>query len=219
MINFAIVVPVYNEESTLYKTIYELKRFDYPVLYVNDGSDDRTPIILQETNSDYITYTLNRGKGYAIQQGAEELIKRGYEWILVIDADRQMNLKDIPILICGAERPNIKLVIGNRMHNPIGMPLIRRLVNKFMSWLISIFIEQKVIDSQCGYRMIHKDVFNLEFESNRFEFESEMIIKVGLKDWKIINVPVTCIYHKNRQSKIHPIKDGIRFIDMFLRFI
>ena len=100
------------------------------------------------------------------------------------------------------------------------MPIERLWTNKIMSWLISLIIGKKVIDSQCGFKLIHKDVFTkLDLLSNRFEFESEMLIKVGLKGHKIINVPIKCIYKEGRKSKINSIKDTIRFFKMLWRIV
>lgn len=80
-------------------------------------------------------------------------------------------------------------------------------------------IGQNVSDTQCGMRLIHKDVFeNLDIKSNRFEFETEMLIKAGRANMKIKSVPIKCIYNDN-QSKIQPFKDTIRWIKMLRRLL
>jgi hypothetical protein len=61
-------------------------------------------------------------------------------------------------------------------------------------------------------RLINLDVFDFKIRSNRFEMESEMLIKVGREGGEIISIPIKCIYHENRKSKIRPIADTIRFV-------
>ena len=73
-----------------------------------------------------------------------------------------------------------EFVIGNRMSNPQGMPIIRVVTNKIMSFMISKAAKQKIPDSQCGFRLIKKDVLTkVKIETNKFEVESETGIKAA----------------------------------------
>jgi len=215
MNKFLIVLPAYNEEKTIHKVIKQIKEAGYDFIAVNDGSTDNTvDSIFKECNY-CIGYATNMGKGYAVKMGAEYAFGKGYDWILILDSDGQMSIDDIKQfettinMNCYEEA---RIVIGNRLHNAKNMPIIRKLVNYTMSYIISKLANQSVKDSQCGMRAIHKDVFDLDLESNRFELETEMLLKAGKANMKIINVPIKCIYYKERQSKINPVKDLIRFL-------
>lgn len=216
--NFKILIPFYNEENTLYEVAKTIKQTGYPFLFINDGSTDTSKKIIR--NYETYEYYPNQGKGFAIKYGAQVIINQGYDWILVMDSDGQNNVSDISQFISTLSRyPDAKIIIGNRLQDPKNMPIIRYLTNKFMSWIISLLSNQQVPDSQCGMRLVHKNVFlDINLESDRFELESEMLIKAGRVGFPIVSVPIKCIYKKERESKINPLPDIIRFIKMLINF-
>ena len=224
---FCILIPFYNEEQTIYPVSAKLIETSYPITFVNDGSTDRSyPILydvvtkLKVPNISILNYTLNRGKGFAIKLGAEEIISKSYDYILVMDADGQNSISDIPQFLTALQmRPGAKIIIGNRFHQSKGMPLIRLLTNRFMSWFITILIGTKIPDTQCGFRLLHKDIFNLSSKEDRFGYETEQLLQAGIKGWEIVSVPIKCIYHKGRKSKINPIKDTICFFKMLFKIL
>ena len=216
MIKFCILIPVYNESKTLGNLIKKLKETDYNYKFINDGSTDDTLDILYNYKVPYLTYPKNKGKGFAIKHAVYPFISN-YAYYLIIDGDNQHSLEDIPNFLKMAEKyPEIALFIGNRLKNRLNMLFIRYITNVFMSWVIFLMIGQK-LDTQCGFRLIRKDVFDLDLKSNRFEFETEMLIKASKAGLKIKSLPIHTIYHKDRISKVNPIKDTIRFLKMLWR--
>lgn len=215
MNKFLIIIPVYNEEKNILKVIKQLKQTDYNFVIVNDGSDDNSlNEIFKEVNY-CIGYSENKGKGNAIKFGAKYAFANGYDWILIMDSDGQMSINDIQQFKTTLNMPcyeEARIVMGNRLHNPVGMSLIRKITNYIMSYIISNLAGCYIADSQCGFRALHKDVFELDLKGERFDLESEMLIKAGQANKKIINIPIKCIYNKERQSKINPGKDLFNFI-------
>jgi len=220
-LNFTILVPIYNESKTLYSMLKKLKDCNYNYLIVDDGSNDGTKTILHQSKTNFINYKYNRGKGYAIKVGAKLILEStNNDYILIIDGDGQMSFEDIKYFIMSAySYPKAKIFIGDRLHNRSSIPLFRYYINKVMSFLLSKISGQRINDSQCGFRLIHKDIFKLKLNSNNFEFESEMLIKASKMGYKIKNVPIRCIYKPNRISKINPIKDTIRFIKLLFNLL
>ena len=220
MKKYCIIIPCYNEEKTIQKVIYEVMKYHYPFLVINDGSTDKTLDKIKELTDNYVTYKINKGKGYAIKQGVKQAIADGYEWIILVDADGQTPIYDIVNVwklhyIC----PEAKVFIGNRLYNPKGMPPLRLKINKVMSWIISKLAGQKIYDSQCGLKIIHKDVFDLNLRCNGFDFETELLVKVGRKGYRILSRLIDCIYFEDRKSKMHPTKDAFRFIKLVIKLI
>ncbi len=217
---FCILVPAYNEENTIVDVIESLNESGYHYLIINDGSTDFTTMLARSYSKWTIGYPKNKGKGFAIKLGAEEIINKGYDYILVMDADGQTSLDDIPQFLTALKmRPGVKIIIGNRLYKPKNMPFIRLLTNKFMSWLISILIGIKIPDTQCGFRLLHRSVFNLLSKEDKFGYETEQLLQAGIKGLEIVSVPVKTIYFKNRKSKINPIKDTIKWIKVIWRFL
>jgi len=221
-----ILVPFYNEESHIVATYGMLSRQKLPFVFINDGSTDYTMSILDDIRKkvggfDIVTYSTNKGKGFAIKEGAKYLIyNKNVDYILIFDSDGQNSISDIPnFLIALRKHPDAKIIIGNRLHSPNNIPLIRLLTNRFMSWLISCIAGQKITDTQCGMRLVHRDVFDLETKCSRFEYESEQLIKASQVGMNIISTPIKCIYEKNQTSKMNCWSDTIRFFKMIFRLL
>lgn len=220
MEKFAIIVPVYNEEYNIIKLADELEKLEIPFIFVDDGSTDKTATNLWMKDLPALIYFPNRGKGYALRLGSRYFIKEGFEWILTMDSDGQHSIEDIEkfdnALLFDEDKYTI--FIGNRLWDKKSMPKIRYWINKFMSWVLSKIAGQEIEDSQCGFRMIHKGVFEqCDLKEDGFAMESELLVKASRLGCKIKNIPIKCIYYKNRKSNIKIIKDCIKFIRLLWR--
>lgn len=217
MEKFAVLIPVYNEENNVVQLAEELQKLDIKYIFVDDGSTDKTVTKLWLKDLPAICYFPNRGKGFAIKLGAKYLINAGYEWILVMDGDGQCAVEDIEkfdnALLLNEEDTHI--FIGNRMVNNASMPRLRRWVNKYISLVISKLADLSIPDTQCGFRLIYKGIFeHLDLKCNGFDFESEMLIKAGKANCIVKSIPIQCIYDEKRRSKIRPLRDGLRFLKL-----
>jgi glycosyltransferase involved in cell wall biosynthesis len=212
---FVVLIPVYNEQNTIVKLSQDLDKLQIPYMFIDDGSTDKTLPTLWMKDIPALAYFPNKGKGHAIKIGARYLIEMGYEWILIMDGDGQCAVEDIEkfdyALLFGDE--STRIFIGNRMTNSKAMPKIRYLANKYSSLVLSKLANLSIPDTQCGFRLIHKSVFeNLSLKGERFDMESEILVKAGQAGMKVTSVPIQCIYDKKRQSKFRPLRDGLRFL-------
>jgi len=209
--NIAAVIPFFNERRTIYQIINNtLKYVDY-VIAVDDGStDDSISKITENKKIELLKIKVNRGKGFALREGLNEAVKKGYSRLITIDADLQHNPDEIPLLIY--ELNNFDIVIGNRLNNLGNMPLHRRMSNKITSFLLSLKTGKKIIDSQCGFRAYSAEVIkNINTVKNGYEAESEILIKASRKGYKIGFTDISTIYG-NEESKISPVKTTFNFV-------
>ena len=96
------------------------------------------------------------------------------------------------------------------------MPFIRRITNRFMSRLISSMVGQRIPDTQSGFRLIKTEILkNINLETSNFEIESELIMKASRMGCRIISIPISTIYRRER-SKIKPITDAWRFLRLVI---
>ena len=110
------------------------------------------------------------------------------------------------------------MLIGNRMADTVGMPLVRRWTNRLMSWGLSRLMGQYVPDTQCGFRLYRCDVIPfIEASSQRFAAESEILLHVARRGIRIGAVPISTVYGDER-SKINPIVDTFRFVKMLWQY-
>jgi len=216
--NVAALIPAYREENYICDVAKRtLAQLDH-VLVVNDGSPDATAERARESGAEVITHEVNRGKGAAIKTGLKTLTERGFKYIQILDGDGQHLPEEIPRFLEEANRSQSHIVLGNRMSDVEKMPFVRKMTNRFMSWQISSVCGQQIPDTQCGFRMIHRDVAPLLFcETDAFDYETEMLLIASKAGFRISAVPVSTVYG-DEKSKIHPVRDTIKFFKLMNRY-
>ena len=164
MDNFSIIIPVYNEEKNIENLIKEiifyLKHLKcYEIILVNDGSTDKTKLVIENLKNKYsvsfINLNKNHGQSFAIQQG---IIKAKNQIIVTIDGDGQNNPKDILTLL--------KIYNSGQKYSLIGGIRTKRIDNKLK--IISSKIANKIrqfilnddcLDTGCSLKVFDKKIF------------------------------------------------------------
>jgi glycosyltransferase involved in cell wall biosynthesis len=214
----AAVIPAYHEEKHIADVVRRTKQELEHVLVVDDGSSDDTAAQARLAGAEVITHPQNRGKGETIKTGLRHWLDRNLTWVVVLDADGQHLPEEIERFIEAATSDGASLLIGNRMKDVSSMPLVRRAVNRYMSNKISRVCGQTIPDTQCGFRMLHRHLIpDLLGGSERFDYETEMLIIASRKGFRIESVPITTVY-SDEVSSIHPVRDTIRFFKLMRRY-
>jgi glycosyltransferase involved in cell wall biosynthesis len=213
------IIPVYMEEKFIGDVVSRVLDHIGSVLVVDDGSPDNTAVTAEAAGATVIRHSSNRGKGAAIKSGLEHAAAFGTPFFLFLDGDGQHDPADIPAFFDAMNESNADLVVGNRMTNLAAMPMVRRLTNKFMSWQIGAICKMPLPDSQCGFRLVRRELLPLlNAQSDRFEFETESLILVARHGFRIKSVPIRTIY-ANQQSKIRPVHDTIRYARLISKYL
>jgi len=215
----AAVIPAYQDEKHIGDIVRRTReRLDY-VLVVDDGSTDQTAQRAREAGAEVIVHYQNRGKGEAIKTGLGHWLAREVTWVSLLDSDGQHLPEEIDrFLAAAACATQPTFLIGNRMNDLTGMPFIRRVVNRYMSSKISRLCGQNIPDTQCGFRMVGRHLVpELLSGGNRFEYETEVLIIASRKGYRIESIPITTVY-SDQVSKIHPMRDALRFLKLMWRY-
>ncbi len=208
-----IVIPAYNPGPVLVDVARRaaVVAGTENVLVVDDGSADGSAAEAARTGVRVHRHEVNRGKGAALRTGYAEAIAGGYDACVTMDADGQHHPEWTERLLAGLS-PDVDLVIGSRMTDTGPMPLLRVLTNRFMSRVLSGLIGQPVGDTQSGFRLIRRRVLEgVELTTDRFEAESELLIKAGRRGFRIAEVAIPAVYGEEK-SKIRPVADTLRWI-------
>ena len=212
-----VVIPAYEAKATIGRLAAEIRAQGLPVIVVDDASSDGTAEAAEIAGACVIRRRTNGGKGAAFREGAAAALRGDFDWILTMDADGQHLPSEIPLFLNKARQTGADLLIGNRMDRPRGMPLDRWFTNFGMSALLSCVAGQSVPDTQCGFRLIRRRVLEtIQLNCDRFEVESEMIVRAAWAGFKVASVPVTSVYRR-QISFIRPIQDTVRFIQFLWR--
>lgn len=216
--NTAAVIPAYNEAKHLADVVRRSRQALDHVLVVDDGSIDETAEQARAGGAELLVHPENRGKGESIKAGLRYWTERGFSWVVILDADGQHRPEEIERMLNAAAADTADLLIGNRMNDVAAMPLVRRFVNRYMSNQISRVCGQPIPDTQCGFRMLHRDLIpSVLVGTNRFDYETEMLILASRKGFRIESVPITTVY-SDEVSSIHPVRDTLRFFKLMQRY-
>jgi glycosyltransferase involved in cell wall biosynthesis len=214
----AAVIPAYQEEKhiggVVRRTLLQLAN----VVVVDDGSTDATAEEARQAGAHVIVHEQNRGKGESIKSGFRYWLERGSTYVMILDGDGQHLPEEIDRFLAAAASGIGELLIGTRMNDVREMPLVRRMVNRYMSRKISRACGQEVPDTQCGFRMVHRSIIpSLLGGTERFDYETEMLILASRAGCRIASVPISTVY-SDEVSSIHPVRDTLRFFKLMRRY-
>lgn len=217
-IRFAVAIPAYREAGRIGSVVRGVLEYARTVVVVDDGSPDETASEAETAGAVVVRHAANRGKGAAIETALAWASERGLECVITMDADGQHAPSDIPGFLDVFRRERPAAIVGNRMADPAGMPFVRRMTNRYMSWLLSRRMGQRVPDTQNGFRLYRADVVPLvTCDTKRFAAESEVLLKLSAAGHRIASAPTQVIY-RDEKSKIHPVRDTIRFYAMLRKY-
>lgn len=210
-----VVIPTYNNAATLTRVLDGVLKITPDLIVVNDGSTDSTPQIL----SNYTTITRvdilkNKGKGNALRMGLKAALKLGFEYAITIDSDGQHFPEDIPVFLDALELSKEKdvMLIGARNMNHESIPGKSSFGHNFSNFWYWIETGIKLTDTQCGFRLYPlQKVHTLNLWTQKFEYESEVMVKAAWEGTTVKNVPIQVLYDpEERVSHFRPIIDFTR---------
>lgn len=210
-----VIIPTYNNDRTVRKVIEDVLLYTQNVIIVNDGSTDNTTAILKAYKEQIInvTYSPNKGKGWALRKGFEKALERGYEYAITIDSDGQHFAKDLPFFLDKLEQEGSCVIMGARNMNQENVPGKSSFGNKFSNFWFKFETGISLPDTQTGYRLYPLDpIRTMKFFTKKFEFEIEVLVRLAWKGVRFTSIPITVFYapKEDRVSHFRPFKDFTR---------
>jgi len=190
-----IIIPAYNEEANIVKTVESIERdavgFDYIV--INDCSTDRTKEICEEHGFHYVDLPINLGIGGAVQTGYKYAWENGYDMAVQVDGDGQHDPEFLELMAEYLETHQVDMVIGSRFIEKQGFQSsgMRRVGIRFFSGLIRLMTGKTITDPTSGLRMAGRNVIELFSKDYPRDYpEPESVVAILRKGLKVAEVPV-----------------------------
>jgi glycosyltransferase involved in cell wall biosynthesis len=215
----SLIIPVFNQERKISYSIEKIKEAvessfaNYEVIIVNDGSTDNTLTILKEIamTDDHvrlISYTPNRGKGYAVRQG---VLESHGDAVIFLDGDLDISPDLIKDYVERLSTSDLVIASKNHPESSVRIPRSRAILSRAFNLLIKVTIGIAQTDTQVGFKVGKGEVMRKIFENvsiNRYAFDVELLAIASILDLKVREMPV--IMKIDRKFKIKEI------VNMFL---
>jgi glycosyltransferase involved in cell wall biosynthesis len=209
-----VLVPTYNNATTIGAVLRNLLSHTSDIVVVNDGSTDETSEVLNSLPQiQTVSYKQNQGKGFALRTGFDFARSKGYDYAITIDSDGQHYPEDLGQFLSALENHPNAIIIGARNMDQASVPGKSSFGNKFSNFWFWVETGIKRNDTQSGYRLYPiSSLANLAFITKKYEFEIEVIVKAAWAGIEVIEVPVKVFYpeKEKRISHFRPWRDFTR---------
>lgn len=190
-----IIIPAFNEESNIEKTVTAIEEnaqgFDYVI--INDCSGDHTRQICEKNGYNIVNLPINLGIGGAVQTGYRYALEHGYDVAVQVDGDGQHDPEFLNIMAEHLMKNKLDMVIGSRFIEKEGFQSskLRRIGIIFFSGLIKMLTGVRITDPTSGLRMVGKNVIALfAIDYPRDYPEPESVVAVIQRGMKVEEIPV-----------------------------
>ncbi|MBQ3554043.1 MAG: glycosyltransferase family 2 protein [Clostridia bacterium] len=218
----SVIVPAYNEENRIMKTLDALCAFlsaayppeEYEILVIDDGSTDKTREVVNShsgKNLSLLGYGENRGKGAAVKYGVQHA--KG-DYLVFTDADLPYAPENIEKAVRLMKDESVDVVLGSRKEKDNGRkyPLYRKLMSGGFSLVVNLILNLRVPDTQCGFKAFTKRAAEAIFAKSTLTgwgFDVELIFLAKKKGFLLGRLPVE-LFHDNEGSKVRALRDAVQ---------
>jgi glycosyltransferase involved in cell wall biosynthesis len=178
-----VVMPAYNAEKTLRRTVAEIDRtVADDIILVDDKSADHTVAVARELGLHVVVHERNRGYGGNQKTCYTEALRRGADMVVMIHPDYQYSPKLMPAMAGMIASGHFDAVLGSRILGTGalagGMPLWKYVANRFLTAAENALLGYKLAEYHTGYRAFSRrllETLPLEENSDDFVFDNQML--------------------------------------------
>lgn len=202
------IMPAYNAAKTLKKTYIDIpKDIVDGIILIDDASKDDTLEIAKKLGIKTIRHKKNKGYGAVQKTGYKEVIKTGADIVVMVHSDYQYDPKFIPQLIKPIKQGEADMVFGSRILDgealKRGMPWWKYISNIILTKTENFILSSNLSEFHSGFRAYSTRFLKsvpLEFNSNDFVFDTEIIVQALMHGFRIKEVAIPARYFKEAST-------------------
>ena len=219
-----VLIPCYNEEANIVKTVERLRELcpgvDY--LVINDCSTDRSAALLKENGYEYLELPVNLGIGGGIQCGYVYAASNGYDVTVQMDGDGQHDPAYLMNIVEPVLNGELDMCIGSRFirHEGFQTSFMRRVGIRFLSAMIFVLCGQRLLDVTSGFRATGPAMTEYFAQNYAADYpEPESNLAACLAGFRVGEVPVIMRERQGGVSSISSFKSAYYMIKVSLSLI
>ena len=224
-----VVLPAYNAERTLKRTVADIpKDVVTKIILTDDNSSDETVKIAKDLGLEILQHATNMGYGANQKTCYNKALEEGADIIVMVHPDYQYDPTIIPKLIEPIQKGKADAVFGSRMMKggalEGGMPMWKHNVNILLTAFENIILGTFLTEYHSGFRAYSADLLrtiNYESNSNKFVFDTEIIVQTLVHRFKIDEVPI-CTRYFSEASNIRLLAGliyGLEIIKTMFKYV
>lgn len=216
-------IPAYNEATTIGEIVTAARKYAQEVVVVDDGSDDGTRDRARTAGATVVAHEKNRGYGATLETIFRYAREAGAAHLVVLDADGQHDVDDIPELVRAQRESHAEIVTGSRFRESASKDIPRyrqfglTVINLLTNLVLRIGYSYPAIsDTQCGFRAYDRDA--IETMADASDIGSGMgasldiLFKTAREGYDIVEVPTRIDYDVENASTHNPLSQGLNLL-------
>lgn len=208
------VIPCWNEEAHISELVFQTNRLLGMSIVADDSSVNGTAEKAEKSGAYLVRNFGKKGAGANTQAGIDRALLMECDIVVTLDGDGQHDPADIPKLLKPIEEGNADVVVGTRFVTVSGniIPLYRRFGIRVITWLYNFGRRDKLTDVQCCFRAFSRKALDaISITESGFAFSVETVIKARGLGFRVVEVPVSVLYHKqfSQNSSLNPVVHGL----------
>ena len=217
-----LAIPVYNEERYVDTVLTEVRKRMDDILVIDDGSTDRTPMLLSQHPVEVIRHASNRGYGRSMMDMFRWAAVDGFDWLITMDCDEQHEPAAIPDFLAAIAEDDADVVSGSRYFDAASLvdapPPDRRRINQLLTDEINQRLGLELTDAFCGFKAYRvASLAGLQLDVDGYDFPMQFWVQAVANGLRVRELPVRLIYNDPSRSFGGPLDDAENRLAVYRR--
>jgi glycosyltransferase involved in cell wall biosynthesis len=224
-----VVMPAYNAEKTVAKTVADIPRGTVDqIILVDDCSKDQTVPIAEKLGLTVIRHTQNLGYGGNQKTCYRAALEAGADIVVMVHPDYQYDARLVPHMTGLLKDDICDVVLGNRIRTRRealdgGMPAYKYIANRFLTVVENLLMGQNLGEWHSGLRAYTRRVLETipwERNSNDFVFDCEFLVQASARGFRLGDIPAPARYFEEASSInfFRSVRYGLASLKSILRY-